>query len=223
LSDPENILNAAISSKTLVLEGLSFQRNEDFLFSNINIDLMSGDILQVLGQNGSGKTTLLRLISTALNPYSGKIMWQGKNIDKNREDYLENILYIGHQPSLKRLLSAKENLTWWRRLNKTNSKDNSEALRQVGLIKYADEPCFLLSAGQLRRAALARLYISNAKIWILDEPFTSIDKDFSSKLISLFTKHLESKGIVILTTHQDLKVKNMKFLSMSARSKINNE
>ena len=108
MPDPKNILMTTASVKTLSLKDLSFQRNENFLFSNISLTLESGDILQILGQNGSGKTTLLRLISTALRPYSGEIIWQGKNVNDIREAYLEDILFLGHQPGLKRLLSAEE-------------------------------------------------------------------------------------------------------------------
>jgi len=95
------------SVKTLSLKDLSFQRNEKFLFSNISLTLESGDILQILGQNGSGKTTLLRLISTALRPYSGEIIWQGKNVNDIRESYLEDGLFLGHKTGVKRRLSAE--------------------------------------------------------------------------------------------------------------------
>jgi heme exporter protein A len=223
LPDPKNILMTPASVKTLSLKDLSFQRNEKFLFSNINLTLESGDILQILGQNGSGKTTLLRLISTALKPYSGEIIWQGKNVNGIREVYLEDILFLGHQPGLKRLLSAEENLVWWRRLNKTNLRENVYAFEEVGLYDHKDEPCNYLSAGQLKRAALARLCVSEAKLWILDEPFTSIDKEFSIKLKSLIISHLKRGGIVVLATHQDLKIENMKYFSIPDLSGANSE
>tara|TARA_B110000444_G_scaffold261448_1_gene313740 strand:- start:10225 stop:10911 length:687 start_codon:yes stop_codon:yes gene_type:complete len=223
LPDPKSTLITPASVKTLSLKDLSFERNENFLFSNISLTLKSGDILQILGQNGSGKTTLLRLITTALRPYSGEIIWQGKNVNVVREAYLEDILFLGHQPGLKKLLSAEENLIWWRRLNKTNLMKNANAFEEVGLYNHKDEPCNYLSAGQLKRAALARLYVSEAKLWILDEPFTSIDKEFSIKLKSLIISHLERGGIVVLATHQDLKIENMKYFSISDLSGVNSE
>ena len=214
MPDTANFLNNSSFSKILILEDLSFQRNENFLFSNINVSLNSGEILQILGHNGSGKTTLLRLIVSALNLELGKILWQGKNVKNIRESYLENLLFLGHKPGLKGLLSAEENLTWWRSLNKTNLITNSAAFKHVGLNSNKDEPCCYLSAGQLRRAALARLYVSNAKLWVLDEPFASIDKQFSIELKALLISHLDNGGIVLLSTHQNLEIKNMKYISL---------
>ncbi|MDX2464951.1 MAG: cytochrome c biogenesis heme-transporting ATPase CcmA [Porticoccus sp.] len=203
--------------KTLELKALSFERDDRLLFSDVCVSLQSGDILQVEGPNGCGKTTLLRIITTALNPLSGQLLWQGKNVSGYRQSYLQNLLFLGHLPGLKQSLSPEENLVWWRRLNSSHrSLSNTEALAHMGLQGYEDIPCFQLSAGQQRRAALSRLLITEAPLWVLDEPFTAIDKQGVSELEILLTTHAEKGGIIILSTHQDLGIKGLKRLSLSA-------
>tara|TARA_B110000858_G_C17702991_1_gene426837 strand:- start:288 stop:953 length:666 start_codon:yes stop_codon:yes gene_type:complete len=219
LSDTENSSASPLDSSILILKDLAFQRNEELLFSSINMTIESGEILQIQGPNGSGKTTLLRMISMTLSPTSGEILWQGKNVNNVREQYLGSLLYLGHQSGLKKSLSADENLLWWRKLNKDNLLPSSDALECVGLTRVKDVPCYHLSAGQLRRASLARLYITRAKLWILDEPFSAIDKQFANELKTLLEIHLDNGGIVILTTHQDLEIKDMKYISLASPHK----
>ena len=196
------------------LRNIEFHRNGNLLFSDISTSLESGDILQIEGPNGSGKTTLLRLITMALSPCLGEITWQGENVTHIREKYLKDVLFLGHQPGLNESLSVEENLIWWRRLNKSNSLTDSDALKRTGLIGYKSISCSHLSAGQLRRAALARLHVAEAKLWILDEPFSALDKEGSSELKILLLEHLSRGGIVVLSAHHDLKIKNMKRISL---------
>ncbi len=196
------------------LRNIEFHRNGNLLFSDISTSLESGDILQIEGPNGSGKTTLLRLITMALSPCLGEITWQGENVTHIREKYLKDVLFLGHQPGLNESLSVEENLIWWRRLNKSNSLTDSDALKRTGLIGYKSISCSHLSAGQLRRAALARLHVAEAKLWILDEPFSALDKEGSSELKILLLEHLSRGGIVVLSAHHDLEIKNMKRISL---------
>ena len=196
------------------LRNIEFHRNGNLLFSDISTSLESGDILQIEGPNGSGKTTLLRLITMALSPCLGEITWQGENVTHIREKYLKDVLFLGHQPGLNESLSVEENLIWWRRLNKSNSLTDSDALKRTGLIGYKSISCSHLSAGQFRRAALARLHVAEAKLWILDEPFSALDKEGSSELKILLLEHLSRGGIVVLSAHHDLEIKNMKRISL---------
>jgi heme exporter protein A len=219
--------NTAISSplsqvlNTLELSALAFERDDRLLFSDVSVSLESGDILQVEGPNGCGKTTLLRIITTALSASSGQLLWQGKDISYVRQDYLQSLLFLGHLPGLKQSLSPEENLTWWRRLNSNNdSLSNSEVLARMGLQGYEDIPCFNLSAGQQRRAALTRLLITEAPLWVLDEPFTAIDKQGVKELELLLTTHAEQGGMIILSTHQDLGIKEIKRLSLSSLAEV---
>jgi len=121
------------------------------------------------------------------------------------------MLYIGHQPAVKLNLSAEENLRW---MVATAAQSNDisivDALTQVGLAGYSDIPCYALSAGQHRRVALARLLISNARLWYLDEPFTSIDKQGVEFLQSCLQQHVARGGAVVLSTHQDLELTNLR-------------
>jgi heme exporter protein A len=200
----------------LTLASLEFERDDRLLFSGVSASLESGDILQVEGPNGCGKTTLLRVLTTALSPMSGQILWRGKDISRVRQQYLQNLLFLGHLPGLKQSLSPEENLVWWRRLNSTHSLlSNTEALAQIGLRGYEDVPCYRLSAGQQRRAALARLLVTDAPLWVLDEPFTAIDKQGVAGLELLLTSHAAKGGVVILSTHQDLGINGIKRLPLS--------
>jgi heme exporter protein A len=208
-----------LSQSTLLkVENLAFERDDSCLFENINLSLSSGEILQIEGANGSGKTTLLRLLTTALQPTAGSILYSGVALSECRYQYLSDMLFIGHQPAVKLTLTAEENLRWMVASSaKTNQLSISEALDGVGLSGYSDIPCYALSAGQHRRVALARLLISEARLWYLDEPFTAIDKQGVSFLESRLQQHLSGGGAVVLTSHQDLTLNNLRKYSLSAR------
>jgi heme exporter protein A len=189
----------------LSVENLAFERDDSCLFSGVNFSVDPGDVLQIEGANGSGKTTLLRLLTGSLQSSAGNITYLGQALSACRYDYLSDILYIGHQPAVKLNLSAEENLRW---MVATSAQSNdisvTDALTRVGLAGYSDIPCYALSAGQHRRVALARLLISEARLWYLDEPFTSIDKQGVAFLQSCLQEHAARGGAVILSTHQDL-------------------
>ncbi|WP_461482129.1 cytochrome c biogenesis heme-transporting ATPase CcmA [Porticoccus sp.] len=200
----------------LSLDSIAFERDDNLLFSGVNAVLESGDILQVEGPNGAGKTTLLRIIATALSPCAGQLLWRGENALRHRQTYLQNMLFLGHLPGLKQSLSPLENLQWWRRVHPDNSAfDSLEVLSQLGLRGYEDVPCYTLSAGQQRRAALARLLVTEAPLWVLDEPFTAIDKQGVAALEALLVQHAGRGGIVVLSTHQDLGIANIRRLSLT--------
>ena len=206
-------------SPLLKAENLAFERNESCLFDNLNLVLEPGEIVQVEGANGSGKTTLLRLLTTALQPRSGNIFYRGSVVTECRHEYLSDILYIGHQPAVKLTLTAEENLRWMvSNSAKTNQLDIVDALNAVGLSGYSDVPCYTLSAGQHRRVALARLLISEATLWYLDEPFTAIDKQGVDLLQSCLQKHLNRGGAIVLSSHQDLAIANLRKHSLDFRA-----
>lgn len=207
-------MSMSCADAVLELTDLSCERDERLLFSGLSQTVRSGDILQVQGPNGSGKTTLLRVLTGISTDYEGSLQWRGKDIARNSFDYHSNLLYIGHLPAVKRSLTPEENLDWYCGLSGSGRDEISKALAEVGLAGYEDVPSFRLSAGQLRRVALARLYLSKALVWVLDEPFTAIDYQGVGKLRELFSKHAAAGGILILTTHQDLGVENIKLLNL---------
>jgi len=181
---------------------LSCVRDERTLFHGLSFHVQPGDIVQIEGPNGAGKTSLLRLLAGLSRAEEGEVMWQSQPIRQQREIWHQNLLYLGHHPGVKSVLSPLENLHFWH--GNHDEEAIFEALEQVNLLGYEEVPVAQLSAGQQRRVALARLWLSPAKVWILDEPLTAIDKGGVEKLMARFAEHADNGGAVILTTHQDL-------------------
>lgn len=181
-------------------------REERLLFDQLNIEINAGDIVQVEGPNGSGKTSLLRILAGLSQPFEGDVFFNNQLISHAREEFHQNLLYLGHLPGVKGEMSALENLRFNLALHGTtdNAINIEQTLAEVNLSGFEDSLASHLSAGQHRRISLARLYKSTAKIWILDEPFTAIDKQGVHALEQLFKAHIKQGGCVVLTTHQDL-------------------
>ncbi|HBA6469983.1 TPA: cytochrome c biogenesis heme-transporting ATPase CcmA [Escherichia coli] len=189
------------------------ERDERTLFSGLSFTLNAGEWVQITGSNGAGKTTLLRLLTGLSRPDAGEVFWQGQPLHQVRDSYHQNLLWIGHQPGIKTRLTALENLHFYHRDGDT--AQCLEALAQAGLAGFEDIPVNQLSAGQQRRVALARLWLTRATLWILDEPFTAIDVNGVDRLTQRMAQHTEQGGIVILTTHQPLNVTESKIRRIS--------
>lgn len=184
---------------------LSCVRDERTLFSGLSFTIEPGEMVQIEGQNGAGKTSLLRILAGLSSPDAGEVRWQGVNIRRQRDLFHQHLLYLGHQPGVKSVLTAFENLAFYQSVNgNTDAEAIYQALENVGLLGYEDVTVAQMSAGQQRRVALARLWLSAAPLWILDEPLTAIDKQGVATLIALFEQHVQQGGCVVLTTHQDL-------------------
>ncbi|HFE39195.1 MAG TPA: cytochrome c biogenesis heme-transporting ATPase CcmA [Gammaproteobacteria bacterium] len=198
---------------------LACMRGDRLLFKELNFELREGELLHVKGINGSGKTSLLRIISALMLAEDGEVRWQGQNIRKLREEYQRDLLYIGHLPGIKGDLTALENL----RVNMAlGGEEISEeiawrALGKIGLKGREDLSARVLSQGQQRRVALARMLVSKAKLWVLDEPFTALDVKAVSLLQKVLADHVKNQGMIILTTHQDFTVLdvNVKVLDLN--------
>ncbi|CAI2467737.1 cytochrome c biogenesis heme-transporting ATPase CcmA [Serratia plymuthica] len=189
----------------LEAKSLSCVRDERTLFSELSFTVKPGEIIQVEGPNGAGKTSLLRILAGLAQPESGEVCWRGQNTLRHRENYHQDLLFLGHQPGIKTMLTPFENLQFYQAVRAAPDRQAIwRALEQVGLVGYEDLPVVQLSAGQQRRVALARLWLSECPLWILDEPLTAIDKQGVAELISLFEQHAQQGGMVLLTTHQDL-------------------
>ncbi|MBV7316406.1 cytochrome c biogenesis heme-transporting ATPase CcmA [Shewanella sp. NIFS-20-20] len=179
-------------------------REERILFDGLSFDILAGDIVQIEGPNGAGKTSLLRILAGLSRPYAGNVHYQQQNINRCRDEFNTDLLYLGHLAGVKSELTAEENLNTNLRLSGYDTAKAAEILSNVNLTGFEDALAGHLSAGQHRRTALARLWHTNCKIWILDEPFTAIDKKGVEDLENLFLAHAEQGGCVIMTTHQDM-------------------
>lgn len=184
---------------------LACERDWRLLFEHLDVAVKPGDMLQVSGPNGSGKTSLLRLLAGLMRPTAGDVLIHGQSIDQRRSDLASNLLWLGHAAGIKGLLTAEENLSWLAALHQGASREQiCQALADIGLQGFEDVPCHTLSAGQQRRVALARLYLETPALWILDEPFTALDKSAVTQLERHLAQHCERGGMVVFTTHHHL-------------------
>ncbi|QLB21205.1 heme ABC transporter ATP-binding protein CcmA [Vespertiliibacter pulmonis] len=200
----------------LTLLDIACERGETRLFEGCNLQVENGQCWQVEGHNGIGKTSLLRMIVGLSVPVKGKILWNDTSIQKQRESYYSNLFYLGHNAGVKPELSAWENLCFYQKLYNLPANDDViwNALSKVSLIGREDLPCFHLSAGQQRRVALAKLWLTQAHLWVLDEPFNAIDKKGVAELITHIEQHCQQGGMVILTSHQTVKSEGLHYISL---------
>ena len=185
---------------------LSCVKDDRCLFEGLNLSLESGQILLVEGKNGSGKTSLLRILTGLSLPESGEVLWQGKPISEVGADYYEQVNYVGHHDGIKRDLTCLENLRLIQAMGRPSDIALDDALEQVNLYRFGENFVATLSAGQKRRLALARLIVTQAQLWIMDEPFTSLDKASMALFQGLFERHLEQGGIIVMTSHHDIEM-----------------
>ena len=202
---PEDESSNAEKTGACLLEarGLQCSRHESLLFDDLSFTVSSGEVLQIDGSNGSGKTSLLRILSGLAQADEGEVLWCNKEIQAYRSEYLQDLVYIAHANGIKMELTALENLDMTRALCTRLSKTSSEqALDLIGLLDYTDRAAANMSSGQRRRLALSRLMLSEARLWLVDEPFTSLDEDSKKVVRDMLIRHTGSGGCVIITTHE---------------------
>lgn len=201
----------------LSAENLECIRNDQILFTQLNLNLYPGDILHIVGENGCGKSSLLQILVGLLLPQAGEVYWQQQPIQQADVDYRQQLIYIGHKIGVKNSLSVLENLQLAASLCDSSITDWKEILSYFNLQQHAHSLCGKMSAGQRQRVALTRLLISKAALWILDEPFTAIDQAGTAALHQLLQQHTARGGMVALTSHQSLQLQetNIKRLALS--------
>ncbi len=193
-------------SHCLSVANLECVRGDRLLFQGLSFHLDAGELLHIEGTNGCGKTSLLRILCGLSQPEEGEIFWRGQPVRKIRHDFLQDLSYLGHHPGIKGELTPLENLHLVTRLHRIHPDvDIEKILAAAGLGAHLEVPTRALSAGQRQRIALSRLLLQQASLWILDEPFTSLDVHGITWVQSLIDEHLKREGLVILTSHQKVK------------------
>ena len=186
---------------------ISCVRGSRDLFRQLSFRVDPGTALRIHGPNGSGKTSLLRIVSGLSPAEDGRISWQGRSPAESGDDYPKQLVYVGHSNALKGHLSVKENIRLGLAVQgiEVSNDQVTAALDAEGIVSFADIPVQSLSAGQQRRVALTRLKFSSAReLWILDEPFSSLDEAAIERLCATISGHLGAGGVVVYTTHQDV-------------------
>jgi heme exporter protein A len=183
-------------------KGLSCIRDDRILFEELAFELVSGQVLLLEGKNGSGKTSLLRILCGFREPDAGRINWCGEAVKDSR--FYADMAYVGHLDGIKKELTVLENLKMSLALSSSGRYSIDQALAKVHLLGYDDVLVQALSAGQKRRLSLARLLITENVLWILDEPFTSLDRQGIALIESLMTEHCANGGMIVLTSHHDI-------------------
>ena len=209
-------MDFSVNNHTLSATNLAVVRGERMLFDKLNFTLRNGGVIYLQGANGSGKTTLLRTLCGLSQPYAGNIDWNGESIASLAEEYSKHLLYVGHLPGIKEDLTALENLQFSLALQGaavTNSYA-AEVLSMLGLAKGLNLPTRMLSQGQKRRVVLARLWLQDLPLWILDEPFTALDAAATDLLKQKIESFANAGGMVMMTSHQDFSLNVPDFLQL---------
>jgi|SRR5580698_8541427 heme exporter protein A len=195
------------AAEGLGIEGVHVWRGDRHVLKGVSLSIDPREALHISGRNGSGKTTLLRVACGLLRPEQGRVSWRGQSISQVRSDYQQSLAYASHEPALKGDLTALENLRFMIGLKRrTNTAELTSCLERTGVAGCADLPVRVLSAGQRRRVAMARVLGLRAPLWLLDEPFTNLDAAGADIFAGLIAEHVSGGGMAIVVAHHELEL-----------------
>ncbi len=200
----------------LQVQGVHLWRGERHVLRGVHLDAPLGTFWHVRGPNGAGKTSLLRVVAGFLWPEDGKVVWNGQETRHLGDEFGAQMACLGHEPALKADLSARENIRYLVGLRRAVADAEMDAaFVRLGIADHADRPTRMLSAGQKRRAAMVRVLLSNASLWLLDEPFTNLDVAGVELFAGLLAEHAAGGGVVLATTHQPIPALGVRTLELA--------
>jgi len=194
-------LTAKLSAKNLTLI-----RGESCLFQGLEFALNPGELLLLEGQNGSGKTSLMRAIAGMLSLETGEIFWNDVPVTEQRQEFHGSLVWLAHRTGLKGDLTLVENLRFEGSLRCQANIDLASTYERLGIARLKGLPLRSLSAGQQRRVALARMMMADVPLWLMDEPFTNLDREGRRLVMDLTEEHLSRGGMCVMAAHQDVEI-----------------
>lgn len=198
-----------MDNSSLYVSELSCIRRAQLIFSKLQFEVLPGELLVITGENGSGKSSLLRILAGIATPASGTLTWGGKEIAM--ADYQSQLHYLNHTNGIKLGLTINENLQMAARLLEQTLHKQSmrQELESLQLLPYQDIQASYLSAGQKRRIALSKLFLISKKLWILDEPLTSLDTQTQQYFYTKLKRHLNLGGMAVMSSHHPVDLQNV--------------
>ncbi len=185
---------------------LTLIRGERCLFEGLDFALESGGLLLLEGRNGCGKTSLMRAIAGMLSLETGEIRWDDVPVLQQRQEFHGALVWLAHRTGLKGDLTMLENLHFERALRQQSERDAEEVYERLGIERLRKLPLRSLSAGQQRRVALARMLLADVPLWLMDEPFTNLDREGRALVVTLVEEHLRGGGLCVMAAHQDVDI-----------------
>ena len=200
----------------LLINNLSFSRNGNVIFENLNLSLTNRSITQIRGKNGSGKTTFIQVILNFLKSKTGEIFWEGKNINKNIFNFYNKTTFIMDHNTCTRKMTVMDNINFWSGLSSSKlTKDEILLLLETfNIKKYQNTKTMYLSSGEIKKLELLRLILEQKKLWILDEPYNHLDELSIEILNQTFIDHTNKDGVILFTSHLNPSIDNLEVVDL---------